>query len=373
MNQNDAKLINLPEGWKWVKLGEICEVVRGSSPRPMGDPKFFTGKIPFLKIADITKIQGKFVYDSHTKVNELGAEKSRLLKKGSLVLTNSASVCIPKFLGVDACIHDGFVTFQNFKIETKLDFLYHYFDYSRPYVIQNNKQGVTQVNLNIEIVNSFDIPLPPLSIQAQIVEKLETLLSELDKGKAQLLTAQAQLKTYRQAVLKYAFEGKLTGDTEGWEWVKMGEVIEKPQYGTSKKCDYDIKNKAVLRIPNIGNGFVDASDLKYADFDENEITSYQLKEGDLLTIRSNGSVDLVGKCALISKKDEKYLYAGYLIKLRPLIAKINSKYLLNVLSSVDLRSQIEFKAKSTSGVNNINSEELRSLEIPLPPSVRNKK
>ncbi|NJK97616.1 MAG: restriction endonuclease subunit S, partial [Bacteroidales bacterium] len=78
-----------------------------------------------------------------------------------------------------------------------------------------------------------------------------------------------------------------------------------------------------------------------------------------------GSVDLVGKCALINKKDEKFLFAGYLIKLRPHFTKILPKYLLNALSSIYLRTQIEDKAKSTSGVNNINSEELKSLTIPV--------
>lgn len=94
---------------------------------------------------------------------------------------------------------------------------------------------------------------------------------------------------------------------------------------------------------------------------------YQLREGDILTIRSNGSIDLVGKCALISKKDEGFLYAGYLIRLRPLKHKINPKYLINILSSIDLRNQIEGKAKSTSGVNNINSLEFSSLKLNLPP------
>ena len=147
----------------------------------------------------------------------------------------------------------------------------------------------------------------------------------------------------------------------------MGKVIEKPKYGTSKKCDYTIKGIGVLRIPNIVQGIVDSADLKFAKFDEKEIETYSLKEGDILTIRSNGSVDLVGKCALVSKKDEGYLFAGYLIRLRPIMNKVNPKYLINILTSIDLRNQIENKAKSTSGVNNINSEELSTLKIQLPP------
>jgi type I restriction enzyme S subunit len=78
-----------------------------------------------------------------------------------------------------------------------------------------------------------------------------------------------------------------------WVWVTLGQLIDEPKYGTSKKCDYKTDGMGVLRIPNIINGFIDNSDLKFAEFDENEIKTYRLKEGDILTIRSNGSVSLV--------------------------------------------------------------------------------
>jgi type I restriction enzyme, S subunit len=218
------------------------------------------------------------------------------------------------------------------------------------------------------------IPIPPLPEQQLIVSKIEELLSDLENGKQQFQLAQQQLKIYRQSLLKWAFEGKLTNKKvkdgelpERWKWVTLGKIIEKPQYGTSKKCDYNTNGIGVLRIPNIGNGVIDSADLKYGLFDQTEIDNYKLKEGDILTIRSNGSVDLVGKCALIKKIDTDFLFAGYLIKLRPNHSLIKSEYLLNILSSHSLRNQIEFKAKSTSGVNNINSEELKSLIIPLCP------
>ena len=150
-----------------------------------------------------------------------------------------------------------------------------------------------------------------------------------------------------------------------WTYVRLGELIKKPQYGTSKKCDYVTNGIGVLRIPNVVNGFIDASDLKFAEFDERECQTYGLEEADILTIRSNGSVSLVGKCALVKKQDEKYLYAGYLIRLRPLKNVIHSEYVTNCLASLLLRKQIESKAKSTSGVNNINSGELQSLIVPI--------
>ena len=212
MTEGNGDVRELPKGWLITKLKKVCEVVRGGSPRPMGNPKYFNGNIPFIKIADITKVKGKTIFDAETKVNEEGSKKSRLLPKGSLILSNSGTVCIPKFLGAEACIHDGFVAFLGLPDEISKEYLFYYFQYLRPYVIQKHKQGITQVNLNIEIVSDFDLRLPPTNEQKRIIDKIEELSSDLDQGIESLKTAQKQLKVYRQAVLKWAFEGKLTGE-----------------------------------------------------------------------------------------------------------------------------------------------------------------
>jgi type I restriction enzyme S subunit len=151
----------------------------------------------------------------------------------------------------------------------------------------------------------------------------------------------------------------------GWATIPMGMVVDDPAYGTSKKCSYFPAGLGVLRIPNIAKGFVDATDLKYAEFTEFEQEAYRLEAGDLLTIRSNGSVSLVGRTALIGDAQTGFLYAGYLIRLRPNKTAIDPRFLLRALEGLALRTQIESKAKSTSGVNNINSGELRELAIPV--------
>ena len=152
---------------------------------------------------------------------------------------------------------------------------------------------------------------------------------------------------------------------DSWSYLRLGLVIDEPKYGSSKKCDYDYKGTGVLRIPNVVRGVVDASDLKGAHFEEDEKRTYGLRSGDILVIRSNGSISIVGRCALISKAEERYLYAGYLIRLRSNSVALLPEYLVALLSSHLLRTQIEHKAKSTSGVNNINSGEIQSLIIPL--------
>ena len=151
----------------------------------------------------------------------------------------------------------------------------------------------------------------------------------------------------------------------GWVYTRLGDLIDEPKYGTSKKCSYNVHGIGVLRIPNVACGVIDASDLKFAHFEDNEVLTYNLRSGDILTIRSNGSISLIGKCALISELEEGYLYAGYLIRLRPNQSLIAPEFLLSILSGHSLRMQIEQKAKSTSGVNNINSGEIQHLIVPI--------
>nr|WP_244621493.1 restriction endonuclease subunit S [Snodgrassella sp. ESL0323] len=158
---------------------------------------------------------------------------------------------------------------------------------------------------------------------------------------------------------------KLAFLPSGWFHIKLGNLIDEPVYGTSAKCDYETGEQSVLRIPNISAGIIDDTDLKFANFEKGEVDHLRLMIGDILAIRSNGSISLVGSCGLVKKKDTKHIFAGYLIRLRPNKKMIKSEYLLAAMSSHLIRQQIESAAKSTSGVNNINSSELQNLIIPL--------
>ena len=148
--------------------------------------------------------------------------------------------------------------------------------------------------------------------------------------------------------------------------IPVGFFIEPAKYGTSQKCEYEKyeNSTGVIRIPNITeNGLIDLEDMKYAKFSTEEKEDYALKEGDLLLIRSNGSVNIVGSVGLVGKEETNYIYAGYLIRLRPIQSIVNSKFLTFAFQCLDTRTQIEFKAKSTSGVNNINAQEVQDLQI----------
>lgn len=220
-----------------------------------------------------------------------------------------------------------------------------------------------------QFIEKMDLPVPLLPEQRQIVSRIEELFSQLDASVAELKTAKERLGVYRQAVLKEAFEGALTA-SEKFGTALLKSYIEKPRYGTSKKCDYahNEKSVGVFRIPNIdyATGQINHEDIKYSEFSDNELEQIKLERGDILIIRSNGSVSLVGRGALIREIDTKGTFAGYLMRLR-----IKDKFLLlpefllYYLQSHEARVYIENKAKSTSGVHNINSTEISCLKIPI--------
>jgi len=219
--------------------------------------------------------------------------------------------------------------------------------------------------------------------------KLETADQLLERIKKEReARSQQQLKAWQAAVMQWEAagkKGKKPGKPKKFQdtafdqdavnelptlprngtYSPLGDLIDDPKYGTSKKCTYETNRAGVLRIPNVVSGRVDSTDLKFAEFDDSELYDYALLDGDILLIRSNGSISIVGKAALIEPKDTDYIFAGYLIRLRPNASLIIPKYLIFVLEAHMMRKQIEAKAKSTSGVNNINSGEIKSLIVPV--------
>lgn len=203
------------EEWVRVRLDQILEIVRGGSPRPIKN--FITTSedgINWIKIGD-TKNSEKYITKAEQKIRPDGLKKSRLVRHGDFLLSNSMSFGRPFILKIEGAIHDGWLALSaknGFKLNQ--DFLYYSLTSPNAY-IQFDKfaTGSTVKNLNIEAVSKTTIPLPPLPEQRAIVARIEELFSELDHSISNLKSAQAKLDIYRQAVLKKAFEG---GFTEEW-------------------------------------------------------------------------------------------------------------------------------------------------------------
>lgn len=197
----------LPNGWVIEKLGDICFTTSGGTPSRKVS-SFYNGKIPWVKSGELDK---GIITKTEESITEEAVKNSsaKIFPKGTLLIAlYGATIGKLGFLGVDASTNQAICgIFENENVY--LHFLKYYLFHKRNKLIEKGAGGA-QPNISQTILKELLIPLPPLAEQQRIVAKIEELFSSLDKGIESLKTAQEQLKVYRQAVLKWAFEGKLT-------------------------------------------------------------------------------------------------------------------------------------------------------------------
>jgi type I restriction enzyme S subunit len=185
--------------WEKKKLGDLCLIGRGSSPRPIANPAYFDGgTIPWIKIADATN-SVRYIYETKEYVNEYGASFSRRLQPGSLILAASGTLGFPMFLGVEGCIHDGWLYFDEFNQIDK-DFLYYKLITLREY-FNGRAYGAAIQNINTGILREVDTEIPPLPTQRRIASILSAYddLLENNLKRIKLLEEKAFLR-YKQIV-----------------------------------------------------------------------------------------------------------------------------------------------------------------------------
>jgi restriction endonuclease S subunit len=167
--------------WPMVTIGDLCIVERGASPRPIHD--FITDApddVNWIKIGD-AEVGGKYITQTNERITPEGAAKSRHVKPGDFILSNSMSFGRPYIMAIEGCIHDGWLLLRNFAKELNSDFLYNILGSN--IVIEQFERAATGGvvnNLNSELVRNVRIPLPPLATQKVIVADRE-LITRFEK------------------------------------------------------------------------------------------------------------------------------------------------------------------------------------------------
>jgi Restriction endonuclease S subunits len=269
-----SEIKDIPKHWKVKKLGEVCHTTSGGTPS-RGNNKYYQGNIPWVKSGELDK---GLILETEEMISEEAIKNSsaKIFPKGTLLIAlYGATIGKLAFLGVDASTNQAICgIYKNENIDS--NYLFNYLFYKKPSLV---KQGIggAQPNISQGILKNLEIPIPPLSEQQDIVAKIEELLSDLENGKQQLQTAQQQLKVYRQSLLKWAFEGKLTNKNvkdgelpKGWKWVKLGDACNKIQDGShfSPQIQYDEPGKnrfMYITAKNIRNDYMDFRKLIYVD------------------------------------------------------------------------------------------------------------
>lgn len=273
-----------------VCLGDIVTIGRGSSPRPIKDEKYFKdGSIPWVKIADATA-SGKYIIQTKQFVNEYGASFSRHLKKGSLIISASGTLGTPYFLGIDACIHDGWLYFSDYA-GVEPEWLYYKLMTLKEY-FNGISYGAAIQNINTDIVRETKIFLPDLEIQTKQVQILKSI-DELSKTYEDRIRIYESVlaELYNSWFINFKFPNYeqvefVDGIPEGWELKSVSELTQLISRGITPKYNDETGKSFVINQKCIRDNKLN---LELARRQDKEIPDSKLvQKGDVL-INSTGA------------------------------------------------------------------------------------
>ncbi|EDO7788142.1 restriction endonuclease subunit S [Campylobacter coli] len=345
-------MINLLQGWEWKSLGEIFNIERGGSPRPI--KKFLTDKengINWIKIGDIKN--QKYLYKTEEKIIQEGLKKSKLVIEGDLLVSNSMSFGKPVIVKLQkGAIHDGWLLLKE-KINLNKEYFYYLFSSNFMYsFLSYQASGSTVKNLNIDKLKQIEIPLPPLKEQERIVGILDESFAKIDENIKILEQDLLNLDELMQSALQKAFNPLKDNAKENyklpqsWEWKSLEEISENISAGGDKPKNCTESKTAKNQIPVYANGVNNNGLVGYTD------KATIIKPS--LTISARGTIGFV--CI----RKEPYFPIVRLISLIPCENILCLHYLYFCLNF--------FIAKGEgSSIPQLTIPKFKSLQIPLPP------
>jgi type I restriction enzyme S subunit len=353
----------IPNGWRVVELSQIGGIITGTTPSTKVEEYWGEG-YPFVTPTDYSG--EKYVYETERTVTKHGAEKARLIPKDSIMVVCIASVGEVAMASIE-CITNQQINTIVCNQETDQHYVYYAMAFSKSRL--KTWAGITTSPIiKKSLFEKFPLPLPSLPEQKKIAEILSTADQAIEKVSEAIEKTQKLKKGFMQELLTKGIGHKEFKDTEigripkEWNIGKLGEVITLCQYGLSIPMSQE-GEYPIVKMDDIINGYVVANKVKYVNLDKRGFENFRLRKGDVLFNRTN-SYELVGRTGIFLL-DGDYVFASYLIRLRPNSEVANPFYLTTYLmfSGEKLR-QIATRAVHQA---NINATTLQKVIIPVPP------
>lgn len=358
----------VPENWVWVRLGEVNKYV-SKSVNPISEPD---------KIFELYSVPS--MADDYPEIiagSDIGSSKQSVCKEDVLLCKINPRINrvwkVSQFTDNELIASSEWIIIRNNHINA--NYLMYCFQskYFREFMLSNvSGVGGSLMRAQPKYVQTYPIPLPPLSEQQRIVERIEELFAKLDEAKERLQEVADSFAVRKAAILHKAFTGELTKQwrcengvsDESWEEKKFDDCIEKMQNGLSKRKGDEGNNIGVLRLANLGEDDLVLDDLRYILLTEKEEKNYLLSKDDVIMIRVNGSKDNVARQIVINT-DEKLAFCDHIIRIK-YNPNIVARYVMYFSKTNAYRKYVEDNMVSSAGQNTISRKGLASLVIPLP-------
>lgn len=349
------------KSWEYKKIGDICVVERGGSPRPID--KFITDDedgINWIKIGDTS--DSMYITETAQRIIPEGMKKSRYVKSGDFLLSNSMSFGRPYILKIDGCIHDGWLVLRDEKEQFDKRFLYYYLSSRTTYEkFKAMAVGGVVNNLNSEMVRSVSVPVPRKEEQSEIADLLDKLKAVLDRRKQELQLLDNLIKARFVEMF-----GDPDTNSKGWEECSLSEKLN-VLGGYAFKSDKFDENDGipVLRIGNINAGYFKLLNMVYWQKDES-LERYAMYPGDLvMSLTGTVGKDDYGNVCILGDDYEMYYLNQRNAKLE-IKEGIDKYYLSQLLRFEQIKKRLTGISRGVRQAN-ISNKDILNLVVPVPP------
>ena len=362
--QTDVGVI--PNDWQVRSIQEISNPVRGGSPRPAGDPRFFEGTfIPWLTVAALTNIPSSQLKVSKTDscLTEEGSLRSRILYPETLILANSgATLGVAKILDIKCCANDGIAALLDFNPAISTTYLVHYINTRTQYLRDVVATGNGQPNLNTELIGNFKVPFPPTLAEQ---EAIAGALSDADAWIESLDQLIAKKRQIKQGAMQELLTGKrrLPGFSGRWQEATLGEICTKIQDGTHFSPKLGGSDYLYLTSKNIRFGVLDLSTAERISANEHAkiYSRCDVRKGDLLLTKDGANT---GNAA-INTLEEPFSLLSSVALVRFDERVFCTRFFLYQLLSKDGQQQIK-ELMSGNAITRLTLQKIRTIECYYP-------
>ena len=355
---------DLPPGWRWRKLGEVCTVLSGSTPKSNVD-EYWSGDIIWITPTDLGQLTGRYIESSSRAITSLGYDSCStiLAPSGSVIMSTRAPIGHLAITTVASCVNQGCKIFVPSQ-EVDPEFLY--FDLmDRIEEIRRLGAGATFEEVSKSKLESFQIPLPPLPEQKRIVAILNQQLAVVERAKK---AAEERLEAARALWDVLSEHTLLQCGVSSWPLVSLAsisEIVSGITLGRKLNSSIPTCSRPYLRVANVKDGFLDLTDVKHISATESECEKYILKSGDLL-LTEGGDPDKLGRGCVWNEEVPKSLHQNHIFRVRFDQCQVNPSFVSAIVGSALGKSYFLANARRTTGIATINRTILGSFPVPVP-------
>ncbi|MDP2683153.1 MAG: restriction endonuclease subunit S [Deltaproteobacteria bacterium] len=372
----------MPKHWEVKKLGEVCDkITKGGTPTTYGFA-FVSSGINFIKIENIehgkvnlSSIRTFISADAHNY------QKKSMLEENDLLFSIAGTIgetCLIKQEYLPANTNQALAILRGYYKKVQPQFLTYQLSSFISQYVKLKARGGAMNNISLEDLKGIDLVVPPLPEQQAIVAKIEELLSDLENGKQQLQTAQQQLKVYRQSLLKWAFEGKLTNKNvkegelpKGWKSLKLKDItlekegLRRGPFGSAIKKEFFVpkgykvyeQGNAINNDPYRGNYYL--SEAKYQ-----ELIKFKVIPLDLIVSCSGVTL---GRICEIPDDAKPGVINQALLRIRLKHNLILNKYFVLHFRGAFFQRKIFDQSQGTAMPNLVGIKDFKEIEMLIPP------